>query len=336
VSGYEMNGVPFLFENRTYVPVRDIAEAFDIHVDFNAQDRFVILRSADRTMFIPPELSYGATYHFYPNISSPVEAVMYHGNEMSKEVYLFKRRLDNLKERSTHIIINDRSYVPLRLIMDFFNFTVSHDETTNMVSVEGVTEIQPVGNIFSNEQEKIINAFASFESAKFILYRGLDLGYPRGASANHTREISLSDGIIANLYHISSSDGVTYETEKNHHLLDINGYVYPITEGGTTVKGSKILPSGETASIISHGANIEQLVLNIGDTLLSGSNKYKEMTVIKSSESDATETFLVSMIDGAEVHAEVEIDKNSGKLYHYSQAFRRELSKRNMSWFVIY
>src|SRR5665647_545084 len=77
-SDYVMKGVPFLYNNTTYLPVRDVAEALGISVTYDNDDRFVTLNAGDLSMFISPNMTnIGGYYYEVSNATGIVTCLLY-------------------------------------------------------------------------------------------------------------------------------------------------------------------------------------------------------------------------------------------------------------------
>lgn len=336
VSDYEMLGTPFLHDGKTYVPVRDVAEAFGIEVEYKAADRFVALRSNDRALFIPPEaMNVGSAFQ-RPGISSAYEAAAYKNGA----AFNIASSSGTNKPTCSYLLFNDRSYVPLRAILEFFDFGVSYDSLLKTIAVDGTKAHGGMAaSSFSKEQEAIIGAVSSYDAAKSLLYEelaGSALEFYGSAlsSASRVKETAVNVAAldaskssaakitnaaeVSNKYYLTTDDGVAYEATYSRTLYGENGAVYPIVSGHSGII-DKVLASGEKEWVDMWATGLSHPFLWVGDTVFSGSNKYKEMAASKLSETALTETFLITMLDGVELEVEVEIEKSSGKLCRYSE-----------------
>ena len=327
-SELELRGVPFLYKDRTYVPVRDVAEALGLHVEYNDKDRFVTLRSGRSAMFIAPEMINIGHFYRYHEISYAYETVSYSDGKMNPVA----KREDSSRPSFAYILIDDRSYVPLRAVMEFLGFSVYYDDASKSIVAEGVPLPRSQNEkIFSDEQERLIGAFTGYESARILHYRNAEGIYTINISTVvQTKSFRVDSGEVLSRYAITTEEGEEYESMNGIRLAEANSRFYPIYNGdmGNVVK---LLPSGERKQVDKYGIPLHPL-LGIGETFLSGSNKYKEMEITKLSETEKTETMIVTMIDGLEVSIEVEIDKSSGKLCRYTE----KMASRLKSWEVQY
>lgn len=323
-SNVELTGVPFLYKNQAYVPVRDIVEAFNIRVEYNETDRFVVLRSDSHTIFIPSRLMNVGMGFSKPPL---YRAAMYKGDKAFRQEEAAGEPLLGC----SYLTFNDRSYVPMRDLVEFFDFDVYYDEKQKTIAIEGTRMTHSEAKtLFSEDQEKIISAFASYDGATHLSYENItgmsfiganDYGGGDVVSAVQTRETDPDAAGKLIRYSLTASDGEKYETRYWNGNLQIEGKTYPI-DTGKAGSVARMLPSGEKAYLNMRGTGLHHplIVLDVGGTLLSGCNKYKEMDISKLGETATTETYLITMLDNVEIDVEVEIDKATGKLCRYKEA----------------
>ena len=326
VREYEMLSMPFLYQDKTYLPVRDIAEAFGIEIAYQDDDRFVALRSESCMLFIPPDMTYIGGAYRYGEISSASDMVAYKDGKMVPSEKLWR-------DRRTYILIHNRSRAPLRDIVELFGFNVVYDDESRTITIEGERAKHSKGEpFFSDEQEKLIRAMRSYEAAKCMaLYDilGIPEYFERG-SGIQTR----GTGYRSSGCKIMTLEGVVFASSSAALSWFPDMYSqYPIMVGSRGHAG-KTLPTGEYEGILHDDfTSSNHPLVGIGETFFSGSNKYKEMEIAKLSETEKAETLIVTMIDGLEVAIEVEIDKISGKLCRYTEKMEAGRSK---TWSVNY
>lgn len=111
-SEVESDAAPFIENNRTMVPARAIFEAMDAQVNWDADNKTVLMVRNKDDVFTSVVLQIGLEYAFVNSESIPLE--------------------------TPAKIVNNRTFVPLRFIIEAFDENITWDETTRTVSI--VTE----------------------------------------------------------------------------------------------------------------------------------------------------------------------------------------------------
>lgn len=101
----EKNVVPYLSSDRTFVPLRFIAEELDAQVEWIAETRHVVIKRGGKTL----DLSIDATTYTIDGFSHEMDAPA--------------------------VIVNDRTMVPIRFVMEALGSAVEWDANNRMVIV---------------------------------------------------------------------------------------------------------------------------------------------------------------------------------------------------------
>jgi len=150
---YVIKGSPFLYSDYTFVPVRDVSEIFNINVTFNEKDRTVSLTSKEKEIIISPRMSLYAHYH---------GAVIKTGSQAVVETDV------------AYILVNNRSYVPIRFITESFGFDVDYDDTNKQIAIKGTPQSPgTAGSSYTEQQRTVIDAVSAYESKPSMQLKGI-------------------------------------------------------------------------------------------------------------------------------------------------------------------
>ena len=100
---------PFIDKNsRTMVPLRAVGEALGLKVDWNDAAKEAIFTNGSKTIYFPINCSYYMTQN---------------GGRVTMD--------------TAAVIVNSRTYAPIRYLAEYFGFTVSWDDSTKTVGIKG-------------------------------------------------------------------------------------------------------------------------------------------------------------------------------------------------------
>ncbi|NYB75652.1 copper amine oxidase N-terminal domain-containing protein [Sedimentibacter hydroxybenzoicus DSM 7310] len=198
---YVIKGSPFLYRNLTYIPIRDVSEIFNIYVTFNEADRTVLLASEEKEIIISPNMSiYG---------------------DMGTSGALIKT-VDHtaIEPEASFMLINDRSYVPIRFITETFGFSVDYNDVNKQIAIKGESQTPRTNSFYTEEQQMVIDAVAAYESNMSIQFKGITdfLGEDREIQANVKKE--LTKDVITEIITVKETNGKQY---KAVHKAMFNG-----------------------------------------------------------------------------------------------------------------
>jgi hypothetical protein len=128
---YLMDASPFIFENRTVVPLRVIAEGLSFKVDWDPNDRKVTVSNGDMSIYL---------YMKVEKVKDTPMGKVYIG---SKYVDIVNdnnvRRIDlssyNGQNMGVPVIFKGRTYVPVRFISEIFGAKVFWDGRERRVTI---------------------------------------------------------------------------------------------------------------------------------------------------------------------------------------------------------
>ncbi|MGB9802100.1 MAG: copper amine oxidase N-terminal domain-containing protein, partial [Arcobacter sp.] len=106
---YSMDVSPIIRDSRTFVPVRFLGEAVGFKVSYDPKKKEVLLENGNIILKIGSNI--------YKSF----------GNELSMDTAPF--------------IENSRTFVPLRFVMEAFNFKVDWDEYTKSITIRGIIRV---------------------------------------------------------------------------------------------------------------------------------------------------------------------------------------------------
>ena len=142
-------GIPFLKDGTTYVPVRDIANSFGLGIEYDNNDRHIKLSSVDKSIVI-----------------SPMNSLTVGGSviiEADKKV----------QNEQKYMLINSRSYLPLRYILEAFSYSVDFDSVSKGITITGRPSVVGASETYvSPDQKTLIAVLANYEGAKSVAVSG--------------------------------------------------------------------------------------------------------------------------------------------------------------------
>lgn len=283
---YIIKGSPFIFQDYTYLPVRDIAEIFHINVDYNELDRTVLLSGNGKEIIITPRI------YLYDEYRGAII-------KTDKETII--------NQEVDYILVNNRSYVPLRFIAEAFDFTVEYENINKQITISGDRPSYIGANHLSDEQQAIRDAISKYEAESMLSVKGtVDyFGENKHIEAKIKRE-NKTNCIIE-----------TLEVKENNEK-QYKG-IYTIEKTGTSVKVTEVLSNGlEEIINLSPFAGRHPYV-EFSKFKLCGLNKYRNMIIEKERETDQIVTYKITDIDGEKLDIFVSIQKNTGSLIQYTE-----------------
>jgi hypothetical protein len=150
---YPLRGTPFLYDNgKTYIPARDVADAFGLSVFYNPDDRYVRLSSGNQDFIIGP-----AAHPFS-------DAYMWAAFSNGKETAVGS---------SGYVTRNNISYVPLRVVMEYFGFRVDYTAESGQITISGNLRTPARTDFFEEiNSDAVTRAFADYEGAPSVHLSG--------------------------------------------------------------------------------------------------------------------------------------------------------------------
>lgn len=192
---YSFTGRPFLLNDSTYIPLRDLADAFGMYVEWAGADRQAILISGNKMLIV----SAGANL-------KPGGSVLWSG---SSTQYFDQ----------TALIVSGRTYLPLRFVLETFGFTVEYDSAQRRITLSGEIS-QPSGysDFIYGVQSVIVESIRSFDTAAEANLTGagnvsFTARVTRGTDVNGTRN---------EIYRITDAEGECVLT----HTVDGSSFYF--------------------------------------------------------------------------------------------------------------
>ena len=290
---YVIKGSPFLYRDLTYIPVRDVSEIFNINVTFNEADRTVSLASTEKEIIISPLMSvYGER-----------GAVIKTGDQAA------------IESGVAYMLVNDRSYVPIRFITETFGFSVNYDDVNKQIAIKGAEQIPgTAGSFYTEEQQAVIDAVAAYESNPSMQLKGTtDFDGDKDIQADVKKEITKD--VITETITVKESSGEQYKGVRKSRF------------NGSNSRGvSEVFPDGTEESVDMMPYAGLHPYNQLTDLKLSGLNKYCNMNIQKIDDTDTSVTYKITELNGEEVDILVFINKNDKKMIRYEET--TEFSKK--------
>lgn len=280
---YVIKGSLFLYRDLTYIPVRDVSEIFNINVTFNEKDRAVLLESNEKEIIIPPRMNLYGDYR---------GAVI--------------KTADNavIEEGVDYILVNDRSYVPIRFITETFDFSVDYDDANKQISIKGTAQSQGTGSSYTEEQQAIIDAVAAYESNPSMQLKGTTdfSGENKEVQANIKKEIAKD--VITETITVKENSGKQYKAVRKAML-----------NGSSSTGVSEVFSDGteEVVNLMPFAGKHPYSELT--NLKLSGMNKYCNMNIQKTNDTDTAVTYKITELNDERADISVFINKNDKKWY---------------------
>jgi hypothetical protein len=170
---YALRGPAFLYDDgKTYIPVRDVAEAFGLSVTYNPSDRYIRLSDGNSDFIIGPES--------WPFKGGSAWVAFADGQQVSAG-------------DGGYVTRNGVSYAQLRTVMEYFKFQVGYDPASRRITVSGnYLEDAPVLSAFSDDMrfDAVAMAFMDYESARAVQFSGAYV--PLGETTPQKFEVSMT------------------------------------------------------------------------------------------------------------------------------------------------
>ncbi len=288
-------GKPFLKNNACYIPIRDLANAFNVNISYTPDDRIVILSKNNKMIIISPERIF----------------------EKKGTVIISKNsnKNDYLSSEQTYILKNNRSYVPLRFVMETLDYNVDYDDKNKIIRISNKTNEKIEDNIIlSEEQNLIITSIAKFENEKEIHLSGSTslLGEEQKIQADISK-FNKNNSMLENIK-IIADDGEYFANKE----------MFP-NDSAITYSLARITDSGlkEPISLKIWASNHPYFhLLNTG---ISGIEKYKINDIKKLAFDGKIQKFSISSLNTDEF-IEIGIDIEEKRLVTYTY----KSSKKNI------
>ena len=272
-------GIPFLKDGTTYVPVRDIANSFGLGIEYDNNDRHIKLSSVDKSIVI-----------------SPMNSLTVGGSviiEADKKV----------QNEQKYMLINSRSYLPLRYILEAFSYSVDFDSVSKGITITGRPSVVGASETYvSPDQKTLIAVLANYEGAKSVAVSGKIkvLNTIETIEANITRNITLDE--IQESTQIRSGTS-QYRTDRTMGAWFSLAYsLKEINKDGTE----------RQINLIGWGSNHPYFYL--GDTGLSGIIKYTKLKIADIGMTDGTKVMKVTFPEDSTKTIEIGIEPSTNKM----------------------
>jgi hypothetical protein len=277
----KFSGIPFLKDNITYIPVRDLGDAFGVTVKYNPDDRHVILLTSGEMIAISPQTSF----------SESGTAVIKAGEtDISEQKYL---------------LINNRSYLPLRFVMETFGYIVKYDPDRKQIEISGTTTSPAEENHFvSDEQKIVIDALSSFEGARNVEIIGTVTlnGSQKSVKVELTR---VNDNTIKEINDVIA-DGAHFRGEKEMPPSGSISYSLFEISNDNTKNQINLIGWGSTHPY-----------LHFGDLELTGIVKYSSLIINDMGATNGIQNYKVSIKQESDKTFELGVDVETNKLKSY-------------------
>ncbi len=278
-------GFPFLKNNVTYIPVRDLANAFAIELTYNTNDKTVSLYTDNKIIIISPQQS-------FEKIGTVIIS-----RDSDKDIYLIGQG---------YLSKNNRSYVPLRFIMESLDYNVKYEDVNKTITIFGtVNKKITEASFYTEEQALIIDALRNFENEnKISLVGSVSLANKVKNIQAEITKCSKNSSIVEDIKVIDGDEQYFANTE----MFDNNGISYSL---------SKIKTSGEkeNVNLVSWGSNHPYFYLT--NTGISGIKKYRKNKIEDLGLDGKIQRFAISNLDSDEI-IKLGIDVDERKLVDYT------------------
>lgn len=294
---YVIKGSPFLYRDLTYIPVRDVSEIFNIFVTFNEADRTVLLASKEKEIIISPLMGiYGDR--------GTVGAVIKTRDQTATEPGV------------AYMLVNDRSYVPIRFITENFGFSVDYDDANKQISIKGTAQTPgTAGSFYTEEQQAVIDAISNYESKPSMQLKGTTdfLGEDKEVQADVKKEITKD--VITETITVKESNAKQYEAVRKSRV-----------NGSNSAGVSEVLSDGKLENINLMPFAGMHPYSELTNFKLAGMNKYCDMNIQKINDTDIAVIYKITELNGEKVDISVFIKKSDNKTFRYEE--KTEFSKK--------
>lgn len=298
INGREqlIKGGLFLYNDLTYMPARAILENFHVDIKYNELDRSVILTDKDVSIIITPKKT----------IYDSSGALVKHGNTS-----VFEGDVG-------YLLVDDRSYLPLRFIAETLGYTVKYDGNINYITITGNRSLDNQDITLPDDQHVIIDAISKYEAKSTLSLNGtVDfLGTAKDIDVNINREHTKGD--LVETIDVKEKDGQQYKS-----IRKVRWY------GSTSTGVNEILPDGTEKIVDLFVYGGRHPYSELSKLKLCGLNKYGSMTIEKDAETAEIVTYKITELNGEKLNINVSIQKNSGELLFYLE--ETEFSKKSFT-----
>lgn len=294
---YVIKGSPFLYRDLTYIPVRDVSEIFNIYVTFNEADRTVLLASKEKEIIISP-------------------LMCIYGDRGTAGAVIKTEDHTAIEPGVAYMLVNDRSYVPIRFITENFGFSVDYDDANKQISIKGTAQTPgTAGSFYTEEQHVIIDVVSDYESKPSMQLKGTTdfLGEDKEVQADVKKEITKD--VITETITVKESNGKQYKAVRKSRF-----------NGSNSVGISEVLSDGRLENINLMPFAGRHPYSELTNLKLTGMNKYCNMNIQKINDTDAIVTYKITELNGEKVNISVFINKSNNKMLRYEET--TEFSKK--------
>ena len=128
---------PFIDENgRTLVPLRAVADAMGLDVEWDAANRVAIFSYTESGTY---EADW--TYNIYDEIRFPIDSTVAYGTYTYTDASGEDVTTEEIQMDTAAVIVNDRTYAPIRYLAEYFDYAVEWDAETRTASIDIATYI---------------------------------------------------------------------------------------------------------------------------------------------------------------------------------------------------
>lgn len=215
-----------------------------------------------------------------------------------------------------YILVNDRSYVPIRFITETFGFSVDYDDVNKQIDIKGLGQTPGIaGSFYTEEQHAAIDAVSAYESNLSMQLKGTTdfLGEDKEVQADIKKEIAKD--VITETIAVKENSGKQYKAVRKAMF---NG------DGSTGV--SEVLSDGTEELVNLMPFTGRHHYSELTNLKLTGMNKYCNMNIQKINDTDTAVTYKITELNGENVDISVFVNKSDNKMMRYEET--TEYSKK--------
>lgn len=313
---YQMVGTAFLFKNTTYVPVRDIANVFGTDINYHEKDKIVELNGFGKKVIISVAGISPSSYGYDSNEPGTSGTLVYENDGASR-----------LYEGVVYFNVNDRAYLPLRSVLEIFDFQVNYDHERKLITICGETlHANKNIEVFDEQQQRIIRAFAELDEAASIKYRG---NWSENAAwpVEAVQQINVYPERKEIRYDVVRlADKAHFEACLTQSHLNDNGKYYYIPTGGVLKNlFQKNVADGSLNWInLIGGTGGAGTYFDIGNLELMQLGKYQPMIYEIVNENEEFIEYRITKLADKEKDIQFKLDKTTNKVVSYAVTIEGE------------
>lgn len=212
-----------------------------------------------------------------------------------------------------YMLVNERSYVPIRFITENFGFSVDYDDANKHIAIKGTAQsLVTAGSSYTEEQQMVINAVSDYESRPSIQLKRTTgfLGENKEVQADVKKEITKD--VINETITVKENSGKQYKAVRKSEF-----------NGGSS---TEVLSNGTEKQVNLMTFAGRHPYAELTNVKLGGLNKYCSMNIQTINGRGAVVTYKITELNGEKVDISVFINKSDKKMVRYEET--TEYSKK--------